>query len=310
MSTMSPEQRGDLAERMLPEAANLAVLVHGDGGPEDVAAVLAGLTGAEKDALIVVLAGLVDPEQPVGRALGWLDFNEHGSLTVPASWSEDRKVRDLAPEDDTDLDDDFVDQVVVSNFVRGFRVSAISDAEFLESVKQCVNRGLTLGDIDQLRGWERRTTENWVNRLRKQWKRSGREFPSLAQPGSRTFTEAEVVAIRKRSAGGASDREIAMSYSVNRETIRSIVRGNRYAQYGGPIRAARSKQPSTASREYMCGHGDKSVAARPASFQASNAVLSPQERFEIAQRAAGGEPVKGLAGEYKVSSTTIRKYAA
>lgn len=310
MSRMSPEQRGDLAERMLPEAANLAVLVHGDGGPEDVAQVLAGLDATEKDALIVVLAGLVDPDQPVGKALGWLDHDEHGSLTVPASWSEQRSVRDLVPEPDEDLDDDFVDQVVVSNFVRGFRVDTVTDAEFLEAVKQCVARGLALGDIDHLRGWPRRTTENWVNRLRKQWKRSGREFPSLAQPGSRTFTEAEVVAIRERSAGGASDREIALSFNVTRETIRSIVRGQRYAQYGGPIRAARSKQPSAASREYMCGHGDKSVAARPASFQPSNAVLTPQERFETRQRAEAGEPAQELAAEYKVSAATIRRYAA
>lgn len=262
MTRMSPEQRGDLAERMLPEAANLAVLVHGDGGPEDVAQILAGLDGAEKDALIVVLAGLVDPDQPVGKALGWLDHDEHGSLTVPASWSEERSVRDLVPEPDAVPDADFVDQVVVSNFVRGFRVGTVTDAEFLEAVKQCVARGLTLGDVDQLRGWSQKTTANWVNRLRKQYQRSGRDFPSLAQPGARTFTEAEVVAIRERSKDGASDREIAMSYSVNRETIRSIVRGQRYAQHGGPIRPLRSSRPSGSSREYMCGHGDQSLAAR------------------------------------------------
>ncbi|MBJ6623543.1 hypothetical protein [Streptomyces sp. DHE17-7] len=261
MTRMSPEQRGDLAERMLPEAANLAVLVHGDGGPEDVAQVLAGLDATEKDALIVVLAGLVDPDQPVGKALGWLDHDEHGSLTVPASWSEQRSVRDLVLEPDADLDDDFVDQVAVAKFVKGFSVAELTDAEFLEAVKQCVAAGLALADIDQLRRWPRKTTENRVNRLRKQWQRSGRVFPELKQPGFRTFTPEEVVAIREKAEAGATDVELAMSYSSNRETIRAIVTGKRYVSCGGPIRKVRSAKSVKASREHMCGHGDRSKAA-------------------------------------------------
>jgi hypothetical protein len=261
MSSLTSQQRGDLAEQMLPVAAHLAVLVHGDGGPSDIADALAGLDETQKNALIVVLAGLVDPEQPVRKALGWVDFDEHGTLTVPASWSEARSVRDLAPEPDPGLDGEYVDPVAVLRFVQGMPVE-VTDAEFLAAVQRCVAMGMTLADIDHLRGWARRTTENRVNRLRKQYQRSGRVFPSLAQPGTRVFTEAEVVAIRERSAAGVSDREIAMSYGTARETIRSIVRGHRYAQYGGPIRAPRAEKPVKASREYMCGHADKSLAAR------------------------------------------------
>lgn len=308
MSTLTLKERGDLAEQMLPVAANLAVLVHGDGGPDDIAEVLSGLDETQKNALIVVLAGLVDPEQPVGKALGWLDFNEHGALTVP-SWSEERSVRDLAPEPTEDLADGFVDQVAVHRFVQGLPVE-VTDAEFLAAVQQCVATGMTLADIDHLRRWPRRTTENRVNRLRKQYQRSGRRFPSLAQPGLRTFTEAEVVAIRERAAAGVSDREIAMSYGTARETIRSIVRGHRYAQYGGPIRAPRAKKPAKASREYMCGHAGKSLAARPMSLQAKNAVLTPEERYIVRQRVGNGEDVKQLAVEYKVSTSTIYRYAA
>ncbi|RIH58130.1 hypothetical protein D3C59_37140 [Streptomyces sp. SHP22-7] len=120
--------------------------------------------------------------------MGWLDHDEHGSLTVPASWSEQRSVRDLVLEPDADLDDDFVDQVAVAKFVKGFSVAELTDAEFLEAVKQCVAAGLALADIDQLRRWPRKTTENRVNRLRKQWQRSGRVFPELKQPGFRTFS--------------------------------------------------------------------------------------------------------------------------
>jgi hypothetical protein len=259
--SLSAERRGDLAEAMLPVAANLAVLVHGDGGPEDVKAVLDGLDDVQKNALIVVLAGLVDPEQPVGKALGWLDFNEHGSLTVPASWSEERSVRDLVPEPEVVLDDDFVDQVAVAKFVKGFRVDDLSDAEFLAAVRQCVARGMSLGDVDKLRRWPAKTTEKRVNRLRKQHQRSGRTFPPLGQV-QRVFTEDEVIEIRERSAAGASDRDLAMSFDVRRETIRSIVNGARYARFGGPIRERRSARGLQASRDHMCGHGANSVSAK------------------------------------------------
>jgi hypothetical protein len=260
MSPLTPEQRGDLAEQMLPHAAHLAVLVHGDGGPEDVAEVLAGLDETQKNALIVVLAGLVDPDQSVGKALGWLHYDDHGALTVP-SWSEQRSVRDLAPELDEDLDADYVDQVVVARFVQGFRVDRITDAEFLEAVKQCVDSGMTLPEIDRLRRWPLRTTENWVNKLRKQYQRSGRAFPSLAKP-VRVLTEEEVVAIRERSQAGASDLEVAMSFDITQKAVGDICRGRSYAQYGGPIRKPKQVHLLPGTRRHMCGHGDNSMAGR------------------------------------------------
>jgi hypothetical protein len=262
--SMNAEQRGDLAEKMLPEACHLAVLVHGDGGPQDVAEVLAGLSPAEKDALIVVLAGLVDPEQSVGKALGWLDFNEHGSLTVPESWSEERSVRDMVPEPAVEADDDFVDDTAVAHFVNGFPVN-VNDAEFLEAVKQCVAKGMSLGDINALHGWPARQVEKWVNRLRKRYQRSGREFPSLVQADVKRFTEQEVIRIRTRSAGGASDIELALAYGTTRETIRSVCRGLSYQQYGGPIRAPRGSAVGKESREFMCGHAENSLSAKPKS---------------------------------------------
>ena len=304
MSGLSPQQRGDLAENMLPVAAHLAVLVHGDGGPEDVAEVLAGLDATQKDALLVVLAGLVDPEQPVGKALGWLDFNEHGSLTVP-SWSEQRSVRDLAPEPGEDLDDDYVDRVAVTKFVKGFRVD-VTDADFLAAVRECAALGMSCADIDNLRRWPKKTTENWLNRLKKRYVRSGREWPDLGFPKGRAFTEEEVVTIREQSAAGATDVLLGVQYNVTRETIRAIVRGIRYAQYGGPIRRARSTASLQASREYMCGHSDNSAAG---GFW-KGAVLSPGERDAIHERTGNGESAKQLAAEYGVHTTTIRRHAA
>ncbi len=253
MSGLNAHQRGDLAEAMLPVAAHLAVLVHGDGGPEDVRDVIQGLTDTEKNALLVVLAGLVDPEQPMGKALGWLDFNEHGVLTVPPSWSQSGSVRDLAPDPDVVLDDDYVDPAAVAKFVKGFRVD-LTDADFLAAVQECVALGMTLGDVDRLRGWPRKTAENWVNRLKKRYQRAGREFPNLAPAGGTDLTEQDVIRMRERSQRGDSDAEIAMSFDVTRETVRAICTGKRYAHFGGPIRKTRGAKGLQASRDFMCGH--------------------------------------------------------
>jgi hypothetical protein len=246
MSTLSPEQRGDLAEQMLPTAAHLAVLVHGDGGPEDVRDVLESLDETQKNALIVVLAGLVDPEQPVGKALGWLDFTEHGALTVPESWSEPRSVRDLAPDTDEPLADDYVDEAAVAKFVKGFRVE-LTDADFLAAARECAALGMSCADIDALRRWPKKTAENWLNRLRKQYQRSGREFPALGFVKPRVFTEEEVLAIRERAAEGATDLEIAMSVGTSASVVGAICRGRSYRQYGGPLRQPK-RQPGVNTR--------------------------------------------------------------
>ncbi|WP_159040982.1 hypothetical protein [Streptomyces sp. FxanaA7] len=240
MSGLNAEQRGDMVERMLPKAAHLAVLVHGDGGPEDVREALAGLSEAEKNALIVVLAGLVDPDQPVGKALGWLDFNEHGAPIVPP-WADRGSVRDLVPETAVEEGDPF-DWVAVGRFVNGFGVDRLSDEEFLEAVRRCAARGMRCPDIDVLRRWPHKTTENWINRLRKRYTRHGREFPDLGLQKGRMLTEEEVIEIRERSAGGATDLELGMSFGMNSTAVGAICRGNSYPQYGGPIRQPRRVQ--------------------------------------------------------------------
>lgn len=259
MSTLNVEQRGDLAEQMLPVAAHLAVLVHGDGGPEDIGEVLAGLDDTQKNALIVVLAGMVDPDQPVGKRLGWTAVTKNGALPMPA-WLEQKPLREHAPDTAEELDQDFVDWAAVTKFVKGFRVE-VTDADFLAAVRQCVADGMTLGDVDRLRRWPEKTAEKWVNRIRKRHQRSGREFPSLAPAVAREFTEAEVLEMRARSARGVTDLEIALSFSCRRETVAHICRGRTYQQYGGPVRAARSAKGLQASRNFMCGHGEGSQEA-------------------------------------------------
>lgn len=249
MSVLSAEDRGDMAEALLPVAANLVLLVHGDGGPEDVQAVLDGLSEAQRTALLVVLAGLVDPDQSMGRALGWLEHDEAGRPVVPV-WGEKRTVRDLAPADeDEDLaGDGFVDPVAVQRFVAGWPVG-LTEGEYLEALRACFGRGMTCAQVDGLRQVPAKTTENAINRLRKAYARRGQAFPSLERVDEvRKFTEAEVVAIRRRSAGGGTDLEIAMSYGVHRKAITNVVSGHSYRNFGGPIRPKKENRPGRATR--------------------------------------------------------------
>ena len=75
--------RGDLAERMVGKATDLALLVR-DEGRESVCAFLGKLGGEEKDALLVVLAGML-PVEDMSSAdmLAWLKFDEFGRPLEP-----------------------------------------------------------------------------------------------------------------------------------------------------------------------------------------------------------------------------------
>lgn len=253
MTVLTAEQRGDLAERMLPVAAHLAVLVHGDGGPEDVGAALAGLDDTERTALIVVLAGLVDPDQSMSTMLGWLDRNEYGALTVP-HWNDTTPLRDLVPDEPTV--DDYVDMVAVRLYLTGRRVD-LTDAEFLVVLEHAAEQGLLLPDLDRRQKAPVGSNEKRVNRIRKAYQRSGRELPAVLVPGARAaeFTDAEVVELRERyAAGGVTDLELALMYGRSRAAVSALLSGVTYQSVGGPIRAPRGSRPKAASRTGFAGH--------------------------------------------------------
>ncbi|MFF8422876.1 hypothetical protein [Streptomyces sp. NPDC015680] len=258
MSFLTAEQRGDLAEDMLPVAAHLAVLVHGDGGPEDVQEVLENLDEAQRNALIVVLAGLVDPEQPMGKALGWLDSDEHGALTVP-HWGDRTPLRDLAPE--PHVDDDYVDPVAVHLYLQGERVD-LTDSEFLTALEHAEAQGLSLVELDRRRGVGRGMNGDRVNRMRKAYQRAGRELPAALVAGQKQpeFTDAQVVAIRERyAAGGITDLELSMQYGRSRKCISALLSGASYRNVGGPIRPLRGHRPKEESRAGFDGHTPSSA---------------------------------------------------
>lgn len=231
-------------------AANLAVLVHGEGGPEDVQEVLDGLSEEQRMALIVVLAGLVDPEQPLGKALGWLDFNEHGALTVP-DWQNAATVRGLAVDPAPErLDEDtFIDEVAVQQYLRG-KASRVTPRERVEAVRKAVAMGVTYLDLDALHGLRLGSTSTFISRTRKAFVARGEAFPEMpSRVGeTRNFSEAEVVDIRERSSRGATDVELALAFDVASNTIGAICRGRTYTQFGGPVREPKPAKAGRAAR--------------------------------------------------------------
>jgi hypothetical protein len=260
MSTLTVEQRADLAEQMLPVAAHLTALVHGDGGPEDVAKALEGLNETQKNALIVVLAGLVDPEQPVGKALSWLDVTKHGALGV-ASWMGQRPLREHVPDDVAEIGDDYIDEVAVQQHLRGTNLY-VTNRERLEAVARGVRTGMDYPEFDAMYGLRKGSTATFVSRMRRRLEMLGEPVPSMDRPEQRVFTEAEVIAIRERSARGVPDVDLALSFGTDSRTIGAICRGARYSKVGGPIRQARGAKSLKASREFGCGHADNSLAGR------------------------------------------------
>lgn len=255
MSILTAQQRGDLAESMLSVAAHLAMLVHGDGGPEDVQEVLAGLDETQRAGLIVVLAGLVDPDQPISHALGWLEPQP----------DDDRPVRDLASDAEVELGADFVDMVAVQRYLAGAQVD-LSDAEFIAAVEAGTGRGMSLQDIDGVRRVGRGVTANRVYRLRQVYLRRGWPLPPALQSNGRAdLTDAQVVEIRELyAAGEATTLELSLRYGRTAGGIGRVVSGASYSHVGGPIRAPRGSKPKEASRAGFAGHTGPAPTARVA----------------------------------------------
>jgi len=79
----SARRRGDLAERLIPKAADLACIVHGDGDVKAVERFLAALFPWERDGLLVILAGLMPVDVSEAGLLAWVTWDEMGRPLEP-----------------------------------------------------------------------------------------------------------------------------------------------------------------------------------------------------------------------------------
>ena len=74
---------GDNAQRLLQIALDLATVVH-DESRDAIHATVAGIEPEDRDALLVVLAALVDVDRPVADLLAWVTWDEHGAPITSA----------------------------------------------------------------------------------------------------------------------------------------------------------------------------------------------------------------------------------
>ena len=88
----SPAARGRLAEKLVPVAAALAGIVHGDGDVNDVAKLIGKADRRDWPALMVVLAAGWDLDRTTGEVLGWTELPP-GDLAPCGSRSAKRRHR-------------------------------------------------------------------------------------------------------------------------------------------------------------------------------------------------------------------------
>lgn len=176
--TTTAEARGDLAEQMLPVAAYLSTVVHGDGGDRDVHQELSRLDDAQRDALIVVLAGLVNPDRPLAALLGWVDFDENGD-PIEAAVDCTETLRDIAEEYAPLTAPADIDDIAIRRALEGEQVTLTKrerDVAYAEGRR----RGWEGPEIAAVLGGNRSTLARSWERAKDKARANGKPDPSLA----------------------------------------------------------------------------------------------------------------------------------
>lgn len=151
-------------------------------------------------------------------------------------------------EAEGELDEEYVDEAAVLRYLNA-PGAQVTDAERLAAIVEGVRRGMGFIDVDALHNLEKGTTQKWMDNRRLHAKRHGLEFPVLVRAGeARQLTKGEVVLMRERAAAGETQVQLSLAFDVATSTVARVVRGERYAECGGPITKRTSTQPSVSSR--------------------------------------------------------------
>ncbi|MFF1284365.1 hypothetical protein ACFVY4_26935 [Streptomyces sp. NPDC058299] len=189
------EERGDLVEELLPLAAHLACLIRGDGGREDIEAAVTDLTATEQTALIVTLAGLVDPDTPLADALGYLTWDENGH-PVPPVRRDHRTIRTLATRYRTLQTSPYVDMASVIRCLHGERL-VLSRPERTAAIEYGArSMGLPFDVIAQRLGMDFKAVKRSWERIKRKARRRGEKWPEAPQ----FTTDANLYAAAQRAA--------------------------------------------------------------------------------------------------------------
>jgi len=182
MSGLSAEQRGDMVEALLPEAAGLVVDVH-EGSADDIQVRLSRLTRHELEAVAVILGALADPERGIRDALSWVDFDENGNRLYPSARTRSEKtVRDLAPAMRRQLAG--VDVVAVHRALAGVGQSvALSAAERRMAVEVGYRRGMLKKVIAVRLGMSEDAVDRSWDRIKQRARETGQRVPVRGELG-------------------------------------------------------------------------------------------------------------------------------
>lgn len=97
MTALTDSERADMAARMLPVAARVACIVHGDGGAADIQHATQRLDRVELLGLIVALGALVDPDAQVADVLEFLTWDPEDQERLKRYAATERTIRSLVP---------------------------------------------------------------------------------------------------------------------------------------------------------------------------------------------------------------------
>lgn len=169
----------------------------------------------------------------------------------PLAWDDERIDDPRAVpqvEADEDLGEEFVDEAAVRRYLNT-PGAQVTDAERLAAIVEAARRGLSYVDVDALHNLEKGATQKWIDARRVQAKRDGVDFPVLVRAGeARHLTKGEVLLMRERAAAGETQVQLSLAFGVATSTVARVVRGERYAEYGGPITRRATTQPNASSR--------------------------------------------------------------
>ncbi|MFB7867428.1 hypothetical protein [Streptomyces sp. NPDC056069] len=171
---LTAEERGDMAQAMVPEAAGLIVDVH-EGSAEDIRSRLQGLTRHELEALAVVVAALADPDRSLPDALAWVNFDEYGDHLAPTKRVQ-RSVRDAVRN--PAKRGHGIDIVAVNRALVPGETVWLSRDERRMAVEVGIRRGMSYEDVAEQLGMELEAVKKaWV-RAKERALAEGRPLPT------------------------------------------------------------------------------------------------------------------------------------
>jgi transcriptional regulator with XRE-family HTH domain len=227
--------------RQLRVSANQAIIAAYDRlWKVDPVSVGASEVGAAKARAHAAKSGWVSP-------LAWDDEAIDDPNAVPQTEAEE------------ELGDDFVDEAAVRRYLTD-PGAQVTDAERLAAIVEVFRRGLGYVDVDSLHNLPKGTTQRWVDARRVKAKRDGADFPVFVRAGeARLLTKGEVVLMRERAAAGETQIQLSLAFDVAVSTVARVLRGERYAEHGGPL-TKKSGTRATASSRLLFNRGQAEFA--------------------------------------------------